>query len=239
MEAFRIALNGRLIPNQELSSHKPRSYYFSCSTANPLVDYDRGLNLVDAPDIGDGLFIGREAELKQMRVTLLPNSHSLTRKVLILGGMGGIGKTQLAITYAKQHHTSYSSIFWLNATSESALTTSLRRLAPQILHSETVDQLDDHQLWTQISLWLSKLENARWLLIFDNYDDPDQYQIKQYYPHVAHGSIVITTRQPDQLNGQQIKVQSMTNDEDSLNILATRSGRPDISSGNNNSFTTM
>ena len=121
----------------------------------------------------------------------------------------------------------------------SALRTSLRRLAPQILSGETIDRLDDDQLWAQISLWLSKLENSRWLLIFDNYDDPNQYQIEHYYPFVAHGSIIITTRQPDCVNGYQIKVQSITNDEDSLNILATRSGRPDVLSGNDNSFTMM
>ena len=231
-------MNGRLISNLELYSNESQSYCLSYSTADSLVDYDRGPNLIDAPDIGDGLFMGREAELKQMEAILLPDSHSLTRKVLILGGMGGIGKTQLAIAYAKKHYT-YSSIFWLNAISESALRTSLRRLAPQILLGETVEQLDEDQLWVQISLWLSKLENSRWLLIFDNYDDPNQYQIEQYYPFVAHGSIIVTTRQPDRVNGYQIKVQPMTNDEDSLNILATRSGRPDVLSGNGNFLTTV
>ena len=203
------------------------------------LEYDRGLNLLDAPDMGDHLFIGRDNELEQMKTFLLSDPHFSDRKVLVLGGMGGIGKTQMAIRYAKRHHTSYSSVFWVNATSESALRTSLRRLAPQILPGETVNQLDDNQLRAQISLWLSKLENSHWLLIFDNYDDPNQYQIDQYYPFVAHGSIIITTRQPDRVNGYQIKVQSMTNDEDSLNILATRSGRPDVSSGNDNSLTTM
>ena len=231
-------MNGRLISNLELYSNESQSYCLSYSTADSLVDYDRGPNLIDAPDIGDGLFMGREAELKQMEAILLPDSHSLTRKELILGGMGGIGKTQLAIAYAKKHYT-YSSIFWLNAISESALRTSLRRLAPQILLGETVEQLDEDQLWVQISLWLSKLENSRWLLIFDNYDDPNQYQIEQYYPFVAHGSIIVTTRQPDRVNGYQIKVQPMTNDEDSLNILATRSGRPDVLSGNGNFLTTV
>jgi hypothetical protein len=217
-------------------------YQGRCLSSHILIrslEYDRGLNLLDAPDMGDHLFIGRDDELEQMKTILLSNPDSSDRRVLVLGGMGGIGKTQMAIRYAKRHHTSYSSVFWVNATSESTLRTSLRRLAPQILPSETVDQLDDDQLWAQISLWLSKLENSRWLLIFDNYDDPNQCQIEQYYPFVAHGSIIITTRQPDRVNGHQIKVQSMTNDEDSLNILATRSGRPDVSSGNDNSLTTM
>jgi Cdc6-like AAA superfamily ATPase len=203
------------------------------------LDYDRGLNLLNAPDMGDHLFIGRDDELEQMKTILLSNPDSSGRKVLVLSGMGGIGKTQIAIRYAKRHHTSYSSVFWVNATSESTLTTSLRRLAPQILPGETIDQLDNDQLWVQISLWLSKLENSRWLLIFDNYDDPDQYQIEQYYPFVAHGSVIITTRQLDRVNGYQTKVQSMTNEEDSLNILAKRSGRLDVSSGNDNFPTTM
>ena len=108
-----------------------------------------------------------------------------------------------------------------------------------MLPGKAVDQLDGDQLRVQISLWLSEMENSRWLLIFDNYDDPDQYQIEQYYPFVAHGSIIITTRQPSRVNRHQFKVQSMTNDEDSLHILATRSGRPDVFSGNDIPLTTM
>jgi hypothetical protein len=202
------------------------------------LEYDRGLNLLDAPDIGDHFFIGRDHELEKMKTILLSSPNSSDRKVLVLGGMGGIGKTQIAIRYTKQHHTSYSSVFWVNAATEYTLRNSLRRLVPQILPGETVDQLNDDQLWARISVWLSELENSRWLFIFDNYDDPDRYQIEQYYPFVAHGSIIITTRQPDRVNGYPIKIQPMSNNEDSLNILATRSGRADISSGNNHSLTT-
>jgi hypothetical protein len=65
--------------------------------------------------MGADLFVGRETELQEMENILQPKSPD--RRVLILGGMGGIGKTQLTINYAKQHRDSYSSIFWLNATS--------------------------------------------------------------------------------------------------------------------------
>jgi methyl coenzyme M reductase subunit C len=125
--------------------------------------------------MGEDLFIGREPELRDMKSILHPQSDSpgWTRKVLILGGMGGIGKTQLAITYAKRHRHSYSSIFWLNANTEATLNGSLRTMANRILPPEKVGKLNDNQVWIHISNWLSILDNTRWLLIFDNHDDPD------------------------------------------------------------------
>src|SRR5271154_7199390 len=179
---------------------------------------DRGLNLFNAPDMGEGLFIGRQAEFQDMESILQPQSDSpdSTRKVLILGGMGGIGKTQLAITYAKRYRHSYTSIFWLNANTEATLNNSLRDLANRILPPETVSNLGSDQVWVHVSNWLSELDNTRWLLIFDNYDDSDQYNITKYYPSVAHGSIIITTRTPEDLRGEQVKVKHMTEEEDGL-----------------------
>jgi hypothetical protein len=206
-------------------------------SADSHLEDDKGLNLFDAPDMGEGLFIGREAEFQDMESILQPQSDSpdSTRKVLILGGMGGIGKTQLAITYAKRHRHSYSSIFWLNANTEATLNNSLRTVANRILPPETVSKLDDDQVWVHVSNWLSKLDNSRWLLIFDNHDDPDQYEIVKYHPSVAHGSIIITTRQPDRVNGKKIKVQSIATEEESLRILAMRSGRDNVISGKSTS----
>jgi NB-ARC domain len=181
--------------------------------------------------MGADLFVGRETELQEMEDILQPKSKSPDRRVLVLGGMGGIGKTQLAISYAKQHRDSYSSAFWLNAASEATMNSSLRAVANRILLPATVGKLDDDQLRIEVLNWLSELENFRWLLILDNHDDPDGYKIQEYFPFVAHGSIIITTRLPDRLTGKKVKVRSMKKEEDSLRILATRSGRGDTESG--------
>jgi NB-ARC domain len=188
--------------------------------------------------MGEGLFVGRETELQGMESILQPQADSpgSTRKVLILGGMGGIGKTQVAITYAKRHRHSYSSTFWLNASTEVTLNSSLRAVANRIIPPETVKKLDDDQVWVHVSNWLSEPDNSRWLLIFDNYDDSNEYKITQYHPSVAHGSIIITTRQPDRANGEKIKVQSMAKVEESLYVLATRSGRENVMSGKSHSY---
>jgi NB-ARC domain len=237
------SLNGTLVLYlRYLLSCQFRSLLHLCRSANQSTEYSLGLNLFDAPDLGADLFVGRETELQEMEKALQPKSKSPNRRVLILGGMGGIGKTQLAVTYAKRHRSSYPSVFWLNATSESTLNSSLRGVANRVLPPETVSKLDDDQLRVQVSNWLSELDNTRWLLILDNYDDPDQYQIAEYYPSVAHGSVIITTQQPRRVNGKQVKVKSMTKAADSLAILAilaTRSGRPNIQSGERKPLETM
>jgi len=155
-----------------------------------LLEYKRGVNLFDAPNIAEYLFIGRGAELLEMQKI---------RKVRVLGGMGGIGKTQLSIAYVKRHADTYSSVFWLNATSEVALKSSFRSVARRISGLDTVDLLEDDQVGTRVSNWFCELNNSCWLLIYDNYDDPDEYDITKYYPQVMHGSIIVTTRVPARL----------------------------------------
>lgn len=168
-----------------------------------------------------------------MELILQPRSEDLgaSRKVLALGGMGGIGKTQLAITYARQHRTSYTSIFLLDATSELSLKTSLWKVAHRVLPPKTVTELDDEQLCVHVSNWLSEDDNTRWLLIFDNYDDPDQYSVRKYFPTVAHGSVIVTTRLPDRVTGDKVRVRSLSKEDDGLRILASRSGRDNVESG--------
>lgn len=198
-----------------------------------LPKYNLGLNLFDAPDLTDDLFIGRQTEIQRMEAILQPQSDNVgsSRKVLVLGGMGGVGKTQLATFYAKQHRTDHTSVFWLNAASEVSLKMSFRNVAYRVLPPETTANLDDEQLYVSVSNWLSELDNTRWLIIFDNYDDPDLYSLQKYYPFVAHGSIIITTRQPGGVNGEKLPVLSMNKENDSLRILASRSGRENVESG--------
>lgn len=56
-----------------------------------------------------------------------------SRRTIILHGLGGIGKTQLAIAHAKRHKDSYSAIFWLKIKDADSLKQSFARVAMQIL----------------------------------------------------------------------------------------------------------
>lgn len=199
---------------------------------------DYGLCLTSAPLINPSDFIGRTAEIDSMRQVLQPGSPSTEQRQLVLGGMGGIGKTQLAIAYARRYKASYTSVFWLNATSELTLKASFRLLAGRIVRPQELETLDDEQALARALAWLSYARNTQWLLLFDNYDDPDQFDISKYCPYVGHGSIVITTRLPELAIGQPVRVRPLTSIEESLEILQARSGREHVKSGKCSYFPT-
>jgi hypothetical protein len=183
-----------------------------------------------APYIASELFVGRGYELDEIAKYLHPDHKAKEQRRLVLGGMGGIGKTQLAIAYAESGRGSYTSVFWLNAVSETALKDSFRSIASLIFDFEEPGVLDK-EILRRVHQWLYTPKNTGWLLVFDNYDDPGQFQIDHYYPPPSHGAIMITTRRPDLVAGTTLHVKPFQNIEDSLAILQTRSKRENVQSG--------
>lgn len=141
-----------------------------------------GICLGQAPYIASEVFVGRGHELNEIAKALQPNHQAQKQQRLVLGGMGGIGKTQLAIAYAESARGSHSSVFWLNAVSEAALKDSFRSIACLIFNVEEPGVLQDKEVVRRVHQWLCTSRNTGWLLIFDNYDDPAQFQIDHYYP---------------------------------------------------------
>ena len=190
-----------------------------------------GLCLTSAPLVKPDDFIGRNAEIEAISNVLRPDEVLIEQRRLVLGGMGGIGKTQLAIAYARRYQRSYTSVIWLNATSESTVFTSFRSISRGFIVTDELEKLDHEQMSMRVHGWLSHPQNARWLLIFDNYDEPSGFDIERFYPHIGQGSIIVTTRLPDQVKGQQLRVQHLQDIDNSLDILQVRSGRRDVKNG--------
>lgn len=135
----------------------------------------------------------------------------MRRKVHVLHGLGGIGKTQLAIEYARQHQRVYSSIFWLRGDSKDEVRRSIAGLArclpegqiPNPIRQVSKPSSEELDIAVRYVLqWFSKPDNNRWLLIFDNVDrehnpqlnDPLAFDVNDYFPDADHGSILITSR---------------------------------------------
>jgi hypothetical protein len=189
-----------------------------------------GLCFNSAPAIEPTHFVGRVDELDQIHTVLRPKEATKEQQRVVLGGVGGIGKTQLAIAYARRFQLSYTSIFWLNAASESTLSASFSSVALAI-GAEDFDASDREQTRTTVLRWLARPGNPQWLLIFDNYDDPDLFDINRFCPNNGHGSVIITTRLPDSVTGSALRLEPLQDLADGLRVLQVRSGRAGVFEG--------
>lgn len=168
---------------------------------------------------------------------------------MILHGLGGIGKTQLSAAYAKRHKESYSAVFWLNITDEDTLKQSFARIARQISRAHpSASRLSDmdanenlDEVVDAVKAWLSLSDNTRWLMIYDNYDnprslgiiDPRAVDIRQFLPESHQGSIIITTRSSQVRIGHSIQIRKLEGVDNSLKILSNVSRRTGLISGKN------
>ncbi|KAL4909572.1 hypothetical protein BDW74DRAFT_174775 [Aspergillus multicolor] len=165
------------------------------------------LNLRDVPAIEK--FIGRKEDLSLLWDRLQPLSSPM-RKIVVLHGLGGMGKTQLAIRFARIHKNDFTSVFWFNAQSKDTLIRSMASaslgVAEGLTAAATTDEAELEQRAQVMLNWLSIDGNFQWLIIFDNVDDyppvldanglGDGYNIEQFFPKADQGSIIITSRRP-------------------------------------------
>jgi len=206
-------------------------------------DFSVAFSLSNVSDIES--FVAREEELLEMHRIL--SSSDGSRRRVVLHGLGGIGKTQLSIAYAKRHKDSYSAIFWLNIKDEDSLRQSFAKVARQISREhplasrlsnvDTKENLDE--VVDAVKAWLSRPNNTRWLTIYDNYDnpklprntDPGAVDICKFLPESYQGSIIITTRSSQVKFGHTIRVRKLEDVRDSLEILSNASRREGLRSG--------
>ena len=194
-----------------------------------------------------GNFVDRDTEMEQIENSLLQSDPQGGRKIHVLHGLGGIGKTQLAIAYARKHQEVYSAIIWVNGNSKDTLFQSLAAFATYAridgIQQSTVDLTRHGQEAAEKAVavlrWLALGSNRQWLVVFDNVDrdchaeveDPQAYDIKSFLPAADHGSILVTTRLPHLGEiGSATKV-SRVDSEQAFRILTNNSLLPQSTPG--------
>jgi tetratricopeptide (TPR) repeat protein len=134
-------------------------------------------------------FTGRAALLEKLRDNLSIGSSVVRPQAL--HGMGGIGKTQVALEYAHRFMADYDLVWWISAQQEELIDGALADVAAElgIRHGDNIEEAAD-----AVREALRRGQPySRWLLIFDNADDPDT--LMSHLPH-GDGHVLITSRNP-------------------------------------------
>lgn len=100
-------------------------------------------------------FFGREAELSSMQEKLTADNSQSPRCVL-LHGLGGMGKSGLAMEYIERHRQEFGAIIWLPADNEVKIQQALTEVASQ-LDLVAKDCSDTVQVQRKVAAWLSEL----------------------------------------------------------------------------------
>ena len=136
-------------------------------------------------------FTGRTATLGKLQNGLTREPGMVHPQVIT--GTGGVGKTQLAAEYAWRHRADYDAVWWIRAEGSASLHGDYAALAPQAGLSQSPNQ---DTMVAAVCTWLE--DNPRWLMIFDNADDPTA--IIPLLPRAGDGHVIITSQQEDDLD---------------------------------------
>ena len=135
-------------------------------------------------------FTGRAEELGGLRSRLTGRDGSpRDGGAQALHGLGGVGKSQLALEYAYRYLPDYDVVWWIPAERPGSITTGLSELAKAL---DLRGSLSDTDAATAVRNALTEgSPHARWLLVFDNAEDPAG--LREFLPG-GEGHVIITSR---------------------------------------------
>ena len=134
-------------------------------------------------------FTGRKAVLDQLEHALASQHRAGLTQPRGIHGLGGVGKTQTALRYADLHRAAYDALLWVGSDGKQEARREFAALADVLGLSVSPTAGDDERI-AAVTKWLG--EHERWLLVFDNADEPTD--IAELMPRGTRGHVLLTSR---------------------------------------------
>jgi hypothetical protein len=134
-------------------------------------------------------FTGRADLLHALREQLTREGAAALIPTTAVYGIGGVGKTQLALAYAHRYRNDYDLGWWIPADTALSITTGLADLAIAL---GMPARMLPRELASRAREILAA--QAKWLLVFDNAGDPTD--VASFLPATGNGHVLITSRSP-------------------------------------------
>ena len=170
-------------------------------------------------------FTGRADELDRLDAILMQDKPAAVTQAVgraAVQGMGGVGKTSLAIEYAHRYRNLYAGVCWCPAETRTGLLSALATLAVT-LGAATAEEADIEKA-AKAALRRLAEQRATWLLVYDNVPAPDH--IADLLPS-AGARVLITSRFSDWSEVADEVELDVLPPQEAVALLQSRTGRSD------------
>lgn len=178
-------------------------------------------SLSSATPLATPFFLGRQKELEHMQNVLLSSTRG--QHSVVLYGLGGFGKTQLALEFLKRHADSFETVLWIDLATTDTAIDAFKQIAILIggQVAETFrsrPKMPPGQLFQLVGDWLKK--SQRWLMVIDNVDTDIsdlEFDVRHVIPKCDHGAVVV--------------ISQLSNTADNLDMIGIEVGSLDSAAG--------
>lgn len=167
-------------------------------------------------------FTGRKDLLDRLSEALASGERAAFTQTQAITGLGGVGKTQLALEYSYRHTDDYQVIWWVRSEEPAALAPDYAGLAGRLDLPEKSSQ-DQRVTVEAVRCWLE--QNGGWLLVFDNAQKPED--LNDYLPLTGKGHVIITSRNPNWGGTAKTLPVDVFSRDESIEFLQSRTGQKD------------